>query len=82
MQVVRLLKAYQSNNAGELCGFPEEKAALLIKRGYAKAEGAPAATTAKPEPEADAPERVDKMEHGEQKRPRRSRRAQADANDS
>ncbi len=80
MQVVRLLKAYGVNNAGELCGFPDEKAALLVKRGYAKAEGAPA-KTAKPDPEVGA-ERVDKMEHGEQKRPRRSRRAQADANDS
>ena len=82
MQVVRLLKAYQSNNAGERCAFPEEKAALLIKKGYAKAESAPA-KAAEPEPEVSAePERLDKMEHGEQKRPRRSRRAQADANDS
>lgn len=79
MKAIRLLKAYGANNTGELCGFPDEKAQALIKAGIGVAEGSPAKAEAEPQPE---PKRLDKMEHGEQKRPRRSRRATADANDS
>lgn len=81
MKAIRLLKAYGANNTGELCGFPDEKAQALIKAGIGVAEGSPAKAETAPEPQPK-PERLDKMEHGEQKRPRRSRRATADANDS
>ena len=33
--IVRLLHPYQSNNAGEVCGFPPEVAAQLIERKHA-----------------------------------------------
>lgn len=33
--IVKLTHAYQSNNAGEVCGFPNEVAAQLIERKHA-----------------------------------------------
>lgn len=34
-KVVRLLRPYRSNNAGEVCGFPEQEAASLVASGCA-----------------------------------------------
>lgn len=36
---VRLLKPVGLNNAGEVCGFPEEKAERMVKAGLAVREG-------------------------------------------
>jgi hypothetical protein len=35
--IVKLIHHYQSNNAGEVCGFPPEVAAQLIERKHAVA---------------------------------------------
>lgn len=64
---VRMLRAYASNSAGELCSFPAAEAAMLVKKGMAVLHEAKAA---EPEPmaaesKAVAAPPVDKMMHAE-----------------
>lgn len=75
--VVRLLKPYMQLNAGEVGSFITSQAKKLIEIGAAVEVKQEAAQQEQPK---EAPQRVDKMEHGEQARPRRSRQASANGN--
>ena len=72
---VRLLKPYGRNNAGEVCGFPKDIADVLLKRGFATT-----VIDARDALGEGEPPRVDKMEHGAQRRPRRSAKAESNGN--
>ena len=75
MVSVRLLKAYGKNNEGELCGFPSAIANALLEKGFATTM-----IDARDALEETEPPRVDKMEHGAQRRPRRSAKAESNGN--
>ncbi|MBI1207243.1 MAG: hypothetical protein GC191_08135 [Azospirillum sp.] len=48
MKAVKLLAGYKANNAGEVCGFPDQEAASLVAAGAAVFVGAAPQTVGRP----------------------------------
>lgn len=54
MRAVKLLRPHKTNNAGELCGFPDAEAAALVASGAALYHGPEIASASALEPSRDA----------------------------